>query len=470
MDDGDAHVGPPRALGDGAGPRGARPLVYLFPCRIQQGWGDVEELALAARALHRSGLPLAYLEPSGTERGKGAGRRHDRRAIPVDPGEAGPVVFPPHRRLQAPFGRGKAIVLATWWGVTARRHDLVGGPLPGPLEGRVGAVVEAHGPRQVLHVSLEEFASDQRSREVLSEGLRQAGWTEERRRRALASPAGRSQKREFHRAFVLARAGERDDVLHLCGSFAPDRASHREFPFLLPILPFGAPPGPSFPRPRRPRSVPRVIWYASPPSSARFARLLYPALAKVGRPVRLEVRAARETGAALSAVARDPAVDLQLLPELPPRSWRARWDGADLRIASGSLSLLESVRRALPFLYFNGISQGEAGEPRGFRREKLLSLLRALEGTRGSSGFAADLVSFADGEGLAPVLERALSATGRWQRSAELALRSLTAHAARSSLDGDRFLVQVAWDFARDAGPVTTFVPKVRRAYGHLLR
>lgn len=477
MDDGHPRPGPRPGLRGLAGAPPARlspPVpkvrVYLLPCRVQQGWGDLQELSRAAWALHRAGFPLVYLEG----RNGRAAPRKDPRIVPFDPEAAGPVVFPPVLRRPRPFPSGRAIVLTSWWGLSARREDSRGDPLPGGVEQAVSRVVRAHGERQVLHVSLEEFASDQTSREVFEEGLRQAGLGAEHRRRALHSEEGRRWVRRYHDAFVRARAGEREEVLHLTGSFAARRRSLTEFPFLLPVGPFGSgQPGRRvlvrpLPRPARPPPPAReasVIWYASPSSSLEFAsRSLLPGLARLPRSVRLEVRAGSEAIERWKGLPVPPSIRPIWLPELSLRSWTRRWRAADLRIASGSQSLVDAVHEARPFLYFNGYVVGQDRRTWAFRREKLLSLLHALRERRGGSALARDLERFADGRDVAGVLRRALTSAA-WRSSAGRLLADVSREISSSGRSGDALVVEAARRLSSTSLDVRSLVRTLRKAH-----
>lgn len=441
--------------------------VYLLPVRIQQGWGDLAELAHAAWALHRAGVPLVDLPIPATGN---AGRR-DPRCLPVDPRASGPVRFPPVRRLDRPLRVGRAVVLTSWWGVSARRRDAEGGPLPGPLEPVVGPIQQAHGAGNVLVVSLEEFASDQTSTEAMDEALRQAGWDGPRRRRSLTSPEGRSQVAAYHRSFVVARGGDREDVLHLTATFAPHPPALEEFPFLLPVGPFG----PRRPAPgRRPRPArtptrpsdrsPRVVvWYAAPPSSLAMAERLVPALDRLSRAVELQLRASPAVADRIGALATGRVV-VRLLPELAEAAWEERWRSADVRITSGSQTLVEGVRLRLPMLYFNGLVVEPNGTTRAFRREKLVSLLRAMGPSAGRGRYSEDLERFADGEDLEGILRRAFT-DAAWRQRATSALGELPMGFPPPLDSGDAYLVAVLRRFAEHRGPVEELVRQLRREH-----
>lgn len=445
----------------------ARLPVYLFPCRIQQGWGDIAELAQAAWALHRARFPLYHLLPES----KGLPARVDARAQPIDPSRSTVVRFPPVARLTRPLGRGRAATLTTWWGVTARREDAHGGPLPGTLARQMERLAQAHGPAGLLHVSLEEFAGDQSSVEALEEGLRQAGWSVARRRMEMASEAGRRQLQLYHDAFVLARAGERPDLLHLVSTLAPDRPAAREFPFLLPVGPFG-----DVFRPRRPapagvgrggKAPYLVVWYASPDSAPEFARRLLPALAAQRKPVRLEVRAPVESWARFP-LPPGRRVSLCFREEMSDAQWARWWDSADLRVATGSQTLTASVRAARPFLYFNGVVQGPGERPRGFRREKLLSLLRGLAAVGVPEEVSRDLERFADGRGLRAVLARSLRSEA-WRRSETDGTLRLRQSFPPTLASGDAFLVSLLLSYANHPVPTAPFVEAVRESHARAL-
>jgi hypothetical protein len=439
---------------------GARRPVYVFPVRIQQGWGDVQEMAGAAWALAdpRLGFELLHLAPDGR-----ASVRPDRRAEPIDPRRAGPIRFPPIQTVREPVGDGsRAVVLATWWGTTARRRDAEGGPLPGTLEPEVERVRLAHGAGSTLVVSLEEFGSDQTSHDALDEGMRQAGWGPRKRAAQLSSALGRREMARYRRAFELARAAEREDVLHLTATFCPDPRALREFPFLIPVGPFRAPDalhplGPSARGP--PKGAARVVWYASPASSPAFARLLLPALQETGSPVELAVRGGPWA---------DPWPELggeqvrtRMLPALSGSSWSARWRGADLRIATGSQSLVQAVELAGPLLYFNGLVQGPGETPRGFRREKLQALLRGLRRAGAPPGVLRDLENFADGRRVGPIVRRAMG-SAVWRGSLSRALARLPLGLPEPRREGGRFLCETLRSFFGEEEAVPDFVRRVR--------
>lgn len=434
----------------------ARLPVYVFPVRIQQGWGDVQEMANACWALARHSRQcelLSLRDPVGSGRA-------DRRAQYVDPSDAGPVRFPPVRRVERPTGHGRAVILATWWGTTARRHDAEGSPLPGTLEPAVEAVRRAHSSDPTLIVSLEEFASDQSSREALGEAMRQAGWSSRKRGVQLRSTTGQKELELYHRTYTLARGGERGDVLHLVSTFSPGAAGLQEFPFLVPVGPFARRTSPRTSGPRPSPGPTRIVWYASPASSAGFARSLFLALKEGGSPVHLLIRPGTDARVPWPP-SLDPKITLEFAPALPEESWRARWRNADLRIASGSQTLVETVLMGRPFLYFNGIVQGPGEAPRAFRREKLLSLTRALRSAGVAESVIGDLENFADGQNLAEVLQRALGSV-RWRRELQRGMSRLPVGLPPDRRDGGRFLSRTVSAFAEHPGDAESFVAGLR--------
>lgn len=456
-----------------------RPVVYLLPCRVQQGWGDVVEMARASRALAGAGFPLLYLT-EGTPTPQ-LPQRGDPRAVPVDPGSVRWAGFPRVTRIGRPLGGQPAIVLATWWGMTARRTDSEGGPVPGVFAERVERIVTSHRGWGVLHVSLEEFGSGASSRTASREALRQAGYDPPRIARYLASAEGKAWRLRYHQAFVAARGGDREDVLHLAGAFSRSPGASREFPFMIEVGPYGFPRSPPCRAPTLRGSRKRVLWYASPEDSYSFAQeLLAPRGSTAVSRVRFEIRlGSRDRGelerwvmgsgeAPRNSPERGPGAprpEVMVLPVQGAGEWRRRMASADVVIAGGSQSLVEALARARPFLYFNGRMRGLTGDrSRAFRREKLLSLTRAMR-TRGvPRDLVRDLLAFADGFEPARVLERALHAA-EWREG----LSPLFDPAAWPPWDlpplrrdGGTYLVDVAQRFARGEAPVPDLVRSLR--------
>jgi hypothetical protein len=438
--------------------------VYVFPCRIQQGRGEWVETGRAVRLLARAGYPLYHLR-SVTPSREG---REDPRAVPLDPSRGGPEPFPRVEPLRAPVPSRQAVAVVTWFGVTARRSDLAGDPMPGPLADRFERLREAH-PDGLLILSLEEFGTARTSREAVTEGLRQAGLCPRRIRQVLRSPEGKDRLRRYRQAFFRARAGEREDVLHLFPEFFPSLPALREFPFALPIGPFWPPrPGRAVARLPATRRTRRVVWYASASSSSRLLGPLLDALGGLSQPVELFVR--HGSPWALpdpSSSAGRPVRVVELGPESRPR-WEGRLRAADLRVVGGSQSLVEAVSDAVPFLYFNGALRTPAGGSVGFRREKLLSLLRGSSRRRGERLVARDLRAFADLRGVSGVVRRALG-SGRWRAGCVRLTRQAGRAYPPGLRAGEAYLLSLVRSFERAEGSVEEFVRGAREAHRRAL-
>ncbi len=426
--------------------------IYIMPSRIQQGWGDVAEIARASAVLHRAGFPLYSLEPP--REGDAAPPRKDPRVELRSPRDERWLGFPPVRRLARPIGKGRAAILITWWGMAGRRSDREGSPVPGPYAPAVESIVAAHPPGAVLILSLEEFAFSAGSRESSRESFRQAGWTEARGERHLRTPEGRRRIGRYHRAFVTARGGDAPEVLHLVGTFAANPAGVREFPFLVEVGPYAI----SRRRPVPPRSSPRreVLWYASASGSESLLAPLLRALGEQeGAPWTLSVRTNEVTRQPLLSRGNSIAsssVRLEWLPPLPGASWERRLRSARLLIVGGGQSLVDAVASGRPLLYFNGTLGGEGSSPvRAYRREKLLTLTRAMRARGAPPGLVRDLLDFADGRNVRPILARALGMPA-WSKGWDAFYQSapwppVDLPAPRA--DGGRYLVDVCREFAR---------------------
>ena len=437
--------------------------VYVFPCRIQQGLGEWVETGRAVRLLPQAGLPLYHLR---SPRPEGELRR-DPRAIPLDPSRKGPEPFPPVRALDAPIEAPRAVAVVTWFGVTGRREDAGGDPMPGTLADRFERLERSH-PGGLLILSLEEFGTARTSREAVTEGLRQAGFSRERIRRTLRLAGGEDRLRRYREAFRRARAGERDDVLHLFPELSPSLPALREFPFALPVGPFSPPGG------RRPRSPPpsrerlRVVWYASASSAPWLLGPMVRALGHLSRPVELLVRPGPAWGPSVTPPTRAPCVRVtEVGPEGRGR-WARRLRSADLRVVGGSQSLVEALWEGVPFLYFNGALPTPSGRSVGFRREKLLSLLRGLTSVPGTRPVARDLRAFADLRGVSGVVRRAALSPGWRSRCARLG------EGARKGFppalrEGERYLADLVRSFQGTEESVPTFVERVRKSHRRAL-
>ncbi len=464
-------MGPPTGSAGGemakdpqAAPRG-RPLpVYVFPCRIQQGLGEWVETARAVRLLPRAGYPLYHLR-SALPQGES---RRDPRAVPLDPSRKGTEPFPPVRALATPVRAPRAVAVVTWFGVTARRVDSAGDPMPGPLADRFERLREAH-PEGLLVLSLEEFGTARTSREAMTEGLRQAGFTGEQIRQRLRTPGGTDHLRRYREAFRQARAGERDDVLHLFPEFSPSLPALREFPFALPVGPF-SPPGDGLRpwRPSIPRRPLRVVWYASASSAPRLMAPLLDALGDLSRPVDLAVRPGPSWGPFILPSARPRSVQVTGLAPEGRRRWEQRLRRADLRVVGGSQSLLEAISGSVPFLYFNGALSTPSGGSVGFRREKLLSFLRGSAHRPAERQVARDLRAFADLRGIPGVVRRAAGSPA-WRSSCVRMERNAGKSFPVPLRVGERYVLRLIRAFEGTDEPVPRFVQRTRAWHRHAL-
>ncbi|MHB8351566.1 MAG: hypothetical protein ACYDFT_02580 [Thermoplasmata archaeon] len=357
--------------------------VYLLPAVVGGGLGDIEEVLLAGRRLSRAGFPIYLCRAPGR---------------PLPRSVEGPWEWPPLNRVVAPpeDRAPRALTLSAWWGVVAAP------PRDGPY-GRAGPWAEecreieaAYGAGRVVHVSFEEFARTLTSRQQTAERWREGGVPvralRERLRRATAEVS------EFARAYARFRAFDRADLLHLFPSFSYSSAFQREFPEAVQCGPFW----PERSTHRRPRRG-RWVWYASPGSSPALARSLATHWPAGGRPVTVAVRMPVPFSFPVPGA---PGLVFKPLPMMSPAAWHRELDRAEIRIITGSRTLLEAIRSGRPFLYYNGVT----GSGRGSRRhrpEKIDSLLRLWRRQRVPAFLLRDLANFARGRDLARIVARA---------------------------------------------------------------
>jgi hypothetical protein len=253
-------------------------------------------------------------------------------------------------------------------------------------------VESAYGPGATLHVSFEEFARTLTSRAQERERRREGGLPVRAIHRAMTSPSGRTTIRRAHVAYRKFRGFDRRNVLHWFPTFVRSRSFAREFPEAVQTGPFW----PGFVPTRRPISsrgrsrtgVRTIVWYASPGSSPRLAERLADGVVSAHWPVHVDVRSPRPWDPP-----RRAGMTWRFLPSLNPLSWRRRFEGADLRIVTGSRTLLEAVELGRPFLYFNGVL-GRGPAMRRHRPEKLEALLRCWAVGGASARWRRDLASF----------------------------------------------------------------------------
>jgi len=366
--------------------------VYLLPAVVGGGLGDIEEVLAAGRRLARAGFPIFLYRAPG-------------RALPrsVD----GPWDWPPLRRTERVPGRSAAaLTIAPAWGLSAAPTR------PGPL-GRGGAwadeaaaIEAAYGAGSTVHVSLEEFARTLTPAREDRERFREGGV----RSRALAARLRESvasgQRQRMHEAFERYRAFDRPNVLHLFATLRRDPGFTREFPAAVQTGPLWS--GARAPAARRRRT--EWVWYASPASAETIAPAVEAGLAAAARPVRLVIRRDRVWGKVPGSATTE-----HLLTPVPAVAWRARFAAADLRVVTGSRSLLEAIEVGGPFLYFNGIL-GRGATRRRHRPEKLRELLTVLRQRDSPEDLLRDLADFGSGRRVAAVVTRAANREGGWRR------------------------------------------------------
>ena len=355
--------------------------IYLLPAVVGGGWGDLEEVLAVGRQLVARGRPVRYYRAAG---------RPPPRGLP------GPWRWPRCDRPERPGPPGTpALTVTPSWGLSAAPEA------NGPWSREVGEIEAIHGAGRTLHVSLEEFARTLTSRAAEAERLREGGVP----RRSIRP--GRSfdrRSRFFHREFARYRGFGRPRVLHLFPTFRPDRAFAREFASAVMTGPIPAdPPGPR--RSPPPSGARRWLWYASPSSAERLAARVRAGLADAQPPIRLRVVSPRPWRSS-------EGIDLFVGP-LPGPRWRSEWDRSELRIVTGSRTLLEALQDGRPFLYFNGI-RGEGRRVRRHRPEKIARLLEAARTAGVAQELRRDLSDFARGRRVEEVVRRAHQRRDGW--------------------------------------------------------
>jgi hypothetical protein len=368
---------------------------FLLPAVVGGGLGDIEEVRVAGARLAEIGVPLRIY-------------RSGDRALPA--GVDGPWDWPPLERTRALRPRApRAITVSAGFGVTAA-PSLGTGPYgrPGPWAPEVRAIERAYGADRVLHLTLEEFARTLTSREQTIERYREGG----RPPPPIRSRRFTREAREFHALYRRFRAFDRPNVLHLFAAFVPSGAFQREFPEAVQC-------GPLWPRAfrrvlpsrgRAPRTRQRWFWYASPSSSVRLAEALARSVRPSRRAWEILVRSPRPM-----PLPRTRGLRWKVRPPLESRRFRAEFRNADLRIVTGSRTLLEALELGGPFLYFNG-ALGARPPFRRHRSEKLLALLAWWRANGVAADLRRDLAAFASLRTIGPIVRRARD-RGAWRES-----------------------------------------------------
>ncbi len=370
--------------------------VYLFPAVVGGGLGDIEEVLAAGRALARAGFRPTLLRLGGR---------------PLPPSVDGPWSWPPIvRRTTLAAHAPAALTVSPSWGVSAApsRPGALG--RGGAWEEEARAIESAYGSDATVHVSLEEFARTLSSREEDRERLREGGVASRKLPRALAGSRRRGELAVLREAFRRFRAFDRPNVLHLYTTFRPDPRFGREYPEAVQTGPLW--PGWSPPRRARAARRPRRewVWYASPASAELLAPELSRALEAVRPPIRLTVRTDRPwrwrpTSRSVTVVRGRMRAD----------EWRRRFAEAELRIVTGSRTLLEAMELGGPFLYFNGML-GRGARRRRHRPEKLVAWLDLARRAGVSAPLRRDVADFARGRRVGEIVGRAAARSGPWAR------------------------------------------------------
>lgn len=414
--------------------------VYLFPAVVGGGLGDIEEVLAAGRYLAAAGFRVILYRKAGR---------------PLPKNVEGPWEWPPIERRRTLRRRAAAaLTVAASWGVSAGP----GRPTPfgrgGPWEGEAREVEAAYGPERTLHVSLEEFARTLPSVTETRERLREGGVPARALPSHLRQAATAHEVAVFHSAFRVFRAFDRPNVLHLFATFRPDRSFAREFPEAVQTGPLGSGHGRLSDRRPPPRSR-EWVWYASPSSAERIAPAVLRGLEGVRPPVALYVRSPRPW----PALAGVKGLTVVTAP-VAHGAWHDRFRRAELRIVTGSRTLIEAMEVGGPFLYFNGVLGGGAAV-RTHRPEKIRAWSALARRAGVARALRADMADFARGRRMAEVVRRAARREDGWARfPGGLGPTGFPADRA----DAGRVLVAVARELSRSGVRSPTVVARWRRS------
>ena len=413
--------------------------VYLFPAVVGGGLGDIEEVLAAGRYLARAGFPLTLY-------------RDGKRPLP--PNVDGPWEWPPvERRSEVRRRASAAMTVSPSWGVSAAPSRPTRYGRGGPWEVECREVETAYGPDRTLHVSLEEFARTLPSRTETRERLREGGVPSRFIGTRLRAAEAAREVEAFRSAFRTFRGFDRPNVLHLFATFRPDRAFGREFPEAVQTGPLGTGHRPVSVRRRPDHRGPREwVWYASPSSAERIAPQVLDGLTGVRPSVRLLVRSPRSW----PSLPRRPGFRVVSEP-MSPGVWRSHFARAELRIVTGSRTLIEAMEVGGPFLYFNGVL-GRGASRRQHRPEKIRAWLALALRARVPRALRTDLADFARGRRVAEVVRRAARHDDGWARFPG----SLAAGFPPARGDAGRVMAAVARELARPGARAPEIVARWR--------
>jgi hypothetical protein len=412
--------------------------VYLQPAVVGGGLGDIEEVLAVGRRLGRAGWPLLLYRRPG-------------RSMP--PSVAGPWHWPPVRRVRRLAPRAShALTVTPWWGVSAS-PDFEPAARPGPWSIETGDVERAYGRSRVVHLSLEEFARTLASRAQTLERWREGGISRRRMAIQLRRRSTVGEIRAFHDAYRRWRAFDRPNVLHLFTGFRRSPGFAREFPEAIQVGPLWPERGAPI---RRGTGPPRWTWYASPSTSDRLAAEIaagLPRPAPGSAPIEIEVRGPRRFELPLG-----PGVRWRWRGPMAFAEWQRRFHRADLRLVTGSRTLLEAIVDGGPFLYFNGVLNRGA-RTRRHRPEKIVELLAVWRGHGVSKALRNDLADFSRLRNVAAIAARARQDPA-W--AGRFPARSASVSFGPGREDAGRLIEDWARAWAESRAPAEEFVGELR--------
>jgi len=415
--------------------------VYLFPAVVGGGLGDIEEVLAAGRHLSGAGFRLVLYREAGR---------------PLPPSADGPWEWPPVERRDRIVRRASAaLTLAPSWGVSAGPSRPARFGRGGPWEVEARNVEAAYGPDRTLHVSLEEFARTLPSAAETRERLREGGVPARAIGPRFRAAETANEVEAFRSAFREFRGFDRSNVLHLFATLRPNPAFGHEFPEAVQTGPLGSGHRVSIALPSGRRGHREWVWYASPSSAERIAPAVLRGLAGVRPPVTVYVRSPRPW----RSVEGTPTMRVVTAP-VAPRVWRSRFRRADLRIVTGSRTLIEAMEVGGPFLYFNGVL-GRGASRRRHRPEKIRAWLDLARRAGVPRVLRTDLADFARGRRVAEVVRRAARREDGWAHfPASLEPSGFPA----SRADAGRVLVNVARELSRTGARSSEIVARWRRS------
>jgi len=423
--------------------------VFVLPAVVGGGRGDVEEIRAAAWSLAREGWRVRCF------------------ALPTVPVPIAACEWAdwPVRRVERRLGAamGRAVTLSSQFGITAAPARAGAYGRAGPWASTVAALETAYGPEQVLHLSLEEFARNLPAEVQEVERWREGGRSRAQVRRRRSSRSWASAVARMRRLYRRFRSLDRSNLLVLVPTFRASRTYQREFPEAIQCgpLPPADPelsPRPGNPAARRRRGPARWIWYASPSTSDRLLDGLLDGARRAHRPLEIEVHGGRR----MDRLRPDRAVRFVPSPPGSRRGWLRRFRSSDLRLVTGSRSLLEALAVGGPFLYFNGTT-GTGPALRAHRPEKIRSLLAVGRQAGVSPRVLRDLGDFARGRRIAAIVTEALD-DPEWAGSfpSDFPLGRFPPSFERA----DRLIGRIVGEWAATAESAREFADRTRRAGG----